>query len=318
MREYGQVQCAFWQSDLGNLTDDGKLLALYLMTGPHASSTGVYHCPLLYMATETGLSLEEASKSLQRLIEGGFCDFDEASEWVFIHNMAKFQVGEAINPKDKRHKWLMREIDSMPKPLMLRFVSMYGKAFNIPEWKELTRGMQGASKPHRSQDHDQDHEHGQEQEHVHGHDARARTVDEAATGANRDQPATATHRASAAVVSLQLSAEFEQFLEATYPATSHGRNSANGWHQAQGLLGSGLVPSEAVLRDRLTRFRKFVDSGGYSGPNAVPSMRNWLDRNHPERYWARDWQPVPSKAQRRQDANVDAGLAFLEQGRGVA
>lgn len=115
----------------------------------------------------------------------------------------------------------------------------------------------------------------------------------------------------------QLSPDFEQFLDATYPATSHSRNVVDGTHRAQGLVGAGLL-TEPQLRARLAGFRAFVDTGGISGPHRVPSLRNWLDRDHPERYWARDWAAVPTKAEQQQDANVDAAQAFLNRRRGQA
>ena len=59
------------------------------------------------------------------------------------------------------------------------------------------------------------------------------------------------------------------------------------------------------------QYQKFVDSGGYSGRDKVPSLRNWLDRNHPEQYWARDWAPVPSKAEQQVADVIDAGQAWL-------
>ena len=46
MREYGQVQSAFWQSiDVQSWSDEGKLLALYLLTGPHANGIGCFRLP---------------------------------------------------------------------------------------------------------------------------------------------------------------------------------------------------------------------------------------------------------------------------------
>lgn len=111
-----------------------------------------------------------------------------------------------------------------------------------------------------------------------------------------------------------LSADFEQFLESTYPQTSHGRNTITAVHRAQGLISSGKV-TEADLRARLVGFRAFADSGGYSDPSKVPSMASWFEPHGDKRYWSRDWKPVPSKAQQQQDATIAAGLAFLNRDR---
>lgn len=167
MRDYGIVSPKFWIGSTGKAlrgNADAQILALYLMTGPHATSTGVYHCPKLYMAHETGLSMEGACKALQSLIEAKFCEYDEASEWVFVCQMALFQVAEEVTPKDKRHKWLLREIENMPKPLKGKFISLYGQRFAIPTEPVPETEPEAPSKPLRSQDldHGQDLEHGQD------------------------------------------------------------------------------------------------------------------------------------------------------------
>lgn len=108
--------------------------------------------------------------------------------------------------------------------------------------------------------------------------------------------------------------DFEAFIEATYPQTSHGRNAIVAVHRAQGLIGSGKV-TEAELRQRLIAFRAFVDSGGYTDASKVPAMASWFEANNDKRYWSRDWKPVPTKAQQQQDATISAGLAFLNRDR---
>ena len=78
MRDYAKVLPSFWIGPSGKkLRGDmeAQLLALYLMTSPHANMIGVYHCPILYMAHETGMPLEGATKALQRLCEAGFCHY---------------------------------------------------------------------------------------------------------------------------------------------------------------------------------------------------------------------------------------------------
>lgn len=62
MREYGQVQSAFWQStDAQAFSDHGKLLALYLLTGPHANGIGCYWLPNGYITAD----LDWASKDVE-------------------------------------------------------------------------------------------------------------------------------------------------------------------------------------------------------------------------------------------------------------
>lgn len=53
MREYGQVQCAFWQSnDFRSIAPNSRLLALYLLTGPHSNGIGCYRLPDGYVMAD--------------------------------------------------------------------------------------------------------------------------------------------------------------------------------------------------------------------------------------------------------------------------
>lgn len=89
MREYGQVQSAFWQSgDAQACTDVGKLLALYLLTGPHANGIGCYKLPDGYVMADLGWTAETVSKGFAELSGNGFANrFDGV---VFIPNFMRW------------------------------------------------------------------------------------------------------------------------------------------------------------------------------------------------------------------------------------
>ena len=170
MRDYGTVSPQFWIRGTGkSLRGDApaQLLAMYLMTSPHSSMTGIYHCPLMYMAHETGLGIEGASKALARLIEAGFCVFDEASEYVFVKTMAAYQVGESLEPKDKRVVGIRKEVEKMPPgPVRDGFIATYSVAFHLNLTPPVASPIEAPSNPHRSQEQEQEQEQdqGQEQE----------------------------------------------------------------------------------------------------------------------------------------------------------
>ena len=162
MRDYGVVSPRFWIGETGKILRgdaEAQVLALYLMTSPHSTMTGVYHCPVLYMAHETGLSMEGASKALERLIEAGFCEYEEASETVFVVRMAAYQIGEKLKPGDKRVLGLRREVEKMPETRMkYRFLAVYGGPFMLGDQPKNTSPFQAPSKPHRSQEQEQEQE----------------------------------------------------------------------------------------------------------------------------------------------------------------
>lgn len=138
---------------------DAQVLALYLMTNPHATMTGVFHCPIIYMAHETGLSLEGASKGLARLIEAGFCEYDEASDSVFVVNMAAYQIDDSLKADDKRVLGLRKEVAKMlPARFQQRFVEVYGERFHLVEHGKQASPSQAPCKPLPSQEQEQEQE----------------------------------------------------------------------------------------------------------------------------------------------------------------
>lgn len=170
MRDYGVVSPKFWIGETGKAlrgNAPAQVLALYLMTCPHANMIGVFHCPVLYMAHETGLGMEGASKALQSLIEAGYCTYDEASETVFVHRMAAYQVAESLKPGDNRVKGVEREWSNIgPAHLKSAFAAIYSVAFHLPVEEAKESPFKAPSKGLGSQEQEHDHEqdHDQEQE----------------------------------------------------------------------------------------------------------------------------------------------------------
>ena len=89
MREYGQVQSAFWQSrDFENGSDEARLLALYLLTGPHTNGIGCYRLPDGYVMADMGWSRETVSKGFAELSGNGFANRIDGV--VFIPNFMRW------------------------------------------------------------------------------------------------------------------------------------------------------------------------------------------------------------------------------------
>lgn len=85
MRDYGKVYGTFWSSETtGTLTDDGKMLALYLMTCQHATITGVFRLPDGYAAEDLRWSPERVSEGFAELFRKGFANRCGTTKWVWI------------------------------------------------------------------------------------------------------------------------------------------------------------------------------------------------------------------------------------------
>ncbi|WP_368655418.1 hypothetical protein ABRY94_11845 [Castellaniella ginsengisoli] len=171
MRDYGKVSPQFWIGETGKKMrkagPEAQVVALYLMTCPHSNMIGLYYLPIMYIGHETGLGIEGASKGLERAIEAGFCSYDEASEVVWVHEMAKFQIGDHLSEGDKRCKGVQNEYDSVPEnPYLERFFARYKGAFHMikmrPTEHQSTSPIEAPSESLASQEQEQE----QEQEHM--------------------------------------------------------------------------------------------------------------------------------------------------------
>lgn len=147
MRDYAKIKSTFWTGTTGREIKrrglegaskglgsglEGVVVACYLMSSPNSNMIGLYYQPLMYTAHETGLGLEGASKGLQVCIESGFCDFDQASEMVWVYEMAVHQIAEQLSPRDHRVTNIRRTYESLPDcPFLGPFFDRYKDAFHL-------------------------------------------------------------------------------------------------------------------------------------------------------------------------------------------
>lgn len=167
MRDYASVSPQFWIGKTGKQLRncvEAQLVAMYLVTSPHSNMLGIYYLPVMYIAHETGLGLEGATKGLQRAIEAGFCTYDDDAEMVWVHEMARFQVGESLSRNDKRVTGIHRTLDALPNTaLKQQFKQRYAADFHFPKEPTEPSPSEAPSKPLRSQDQEQEQEQEEEQ-----------------------------------------------------------------------------------------------------------------------------------------------------------
>lgn len=135
MRDHAIVSPHFWTGTTGRQLrgdPDAQRLALYLMTCPSSNMIGLYYLPLPLLCHELGICEIGARKGLDRLYQGDFCSYDGASEVVFVHEMARFQIGEVIKEKDLRHGAVLKLLAQMKNcPFYNKFLEKYGLAFRL-------------------------------------------------------------------------------------------------------------------------------------------------------------------------------------------
>jgi len=150
MRDYAKVSPKFWTGETGQEIarrgSEAVIVAMYLMTSPHSNMLGLYYQPTLYMAEETGLTPEGASKGLQECIEAGFCEYDPASKWVWVYEMAGYQIGSSLEAGDKRCKGIQKDYAALPNvPFLGPFFDYYAGHYHLTERREFVAKTQGPS-----------------------------------------------------------------------------------------------------------------------------------------------------------------------------
>lgn len=158
---YARILPTLWTGETGRRLrgdTEAQIVALYLMTSPHANMLGVYYLPLAYLAHDTGLPSEGALKGLQRLIEEGFCSYEGASEVVYVRKFAEYQTGASLKRADNRVKSIREAVVELRHlPYVADFIRDYADAYHLRDLlndeggpaprKGLRRGFEGASKP---------------------------------------------------------------------------------------------------------------------------------------------------------------------------
>lgn len=173
MRDYGKVSPHFWigrtGKELRQAGPESQLVALYLLTSPHANMIGLYYMPLAFLSHETGLTMEGAKKGLNSAIKAGFCKYDEQSEMVWVVEMATHQIGETLKPGDKRCTGVQNEYEKVSDNLFLSmFYEKYSKQFNMTSSRKSEASIpvetEGALKGLASQEQEQEQEQEKEQD----------------------------------------------------------------------------------------------------------------------------------------------------------
>jgi uncharacterized phage protein (TIGR02220 family) len=163
MREYAKVSGRFWSGETGRRLReagrDAQAVALYLITCPSSNMLGLYYLPLPTFCHEVGISKEGASKALRRVSEASFAFYDAPSEYVWVLEMARWQIGTALDPKDKRVTGIKRELEMLRKsPFFNEFLKRYREPFHLQDVSSEGSPFEAPSMPHRSQEQEQEQE----------------------------------------------------------------------------------------------------------------------------------------------------------------
>lgn len=124
---YGKVRITFWTDpDIKRkLTAEQKTLLLYYFSSPHGNMIGLYYCPPMFAAEETGIPVERVREWTAGPL-APFVSYDEETEEVFIRKLAEHQVGAELKEGDKRIPAVVKALREVHSEGLLRdFLTTY-------------------------------------------------------------------------------------------------------------------------------------------------------------------------------------------------
>ncbi len=98
MANYRQLHTRTWSDSwFLNLSNEQKLLFIYLFSNQRASVTGLYEMPIKLISLETGLDRTVIHRAFEVYTAADKVHYDSDTEVVWVVNMPKYQLGERIN-----------------------------------------------------------------------------------------------------------------------------------------------------------------------------------------------------------------------------
>ena len=75
--------------------------------------------------------MEGVKRALLALQALGFCYYDFESEYVFVIEMARWQIAPKLKASDNRAKGLRKIVENLPNPMRARFIARYNEDFAL-------------------------------------------------------------------------------------------------------------------------------------------------------------------------------------------
>ena len=137
---YSKVFVKIWHSkDFRMLSEEGKMLFLYLLTSPHRNMGGLYYLPLPYLCFDVGLDKERVSKAFEELTDKDMALYDYNTQVVLIKKWFCYNPIENEN----QAKGLNKQLAEIPKSKLFKpfvncvkeyckYIESILKGFDIP------------------------------------------------------------------------------------------------------------------------------------------------------------------------------------------
>jgi hypothetical protein len=145
---YGVVFPEYWSGPTGRAIQqagkDPSLLGLYLVSNRMANMIGLYRLPLATILDETPLGRPAVGKAFEILAAEGFAEYDAVTEYVWVHEMAKFRLGllnrAALDADDKRTRGAQKLYEGLDdNPFLGPFFEKYRRTLHLKRLRSSTR-----------------------------------------------------------------------------------------------------------------------------------------------------------------------------------
>jgi len=94
---YHAVAGTFWQDrKIRTLSEDGRTLAIYLLTCPDRTSEGFYGLPRVLLLDHLGWFPDRLTEALTCLADADFAHYDDDAEVVFVTRALKYNTPRGI------------------------------------------------------------------------------------------------------------------------------------------------------------------------------------------------------------------------------
>ena len=131
MARYYPVSPLFWMDDkIGQLDDQGKILALYLLTCEHRNLEGLFRLPYAYIQADLAWDEQTVRDEMARLIELGFIAYDEAARVVFLPKALKYHEPKAPKQVQGAINALQQVPDTTLWPMFQEAAAMFAPALS--------------------------------------------------------------------------------------------------------------------------------------------------------------------------------------------
>lgn len=130
MRDYGKVHTSFWtSSNIRQLSEDARTLAMYLLTCPHGTIAGVFRLPDGYACEDLQWGSERVREGFHELSISGFATRCDVTKWVWIAK--HFEWNPPENPNQR--KAIAKVASQVPEECGWRasFIAECGEFFGV-------------------------------------------------------------------------------------------------------------------------------------------------------------------------------------------